>query len=77
MNNIYDNGELLLGQVNKIIKYFETLVSTSDIEETTYEIIKELKEYYDKESIVCINYDLGMGYSIDEWAKNDKLKGVE
>ncbi len=71
MKNIYDNGETLLGQVEKIIKYFETRVDTSDIEETTFEIIQELKEEYKKNDIVCINYDHGMGWSIDSWDEKD------
>ena len=71
MKNIYDNGETLLGQVEKIIKYFETSVDTSDIEETTFEIIQELKEEYKKTDIVCINYDHGMGWSIDKWDEKD------
>ena len=69
MQNIYDNGEMCLGEVKKIIEYFNT--TGADIEE--YEdLLKELKKLND-DDIVAINYDNGMGYSIDWWTKNDKI----
>ena len=69
MKEIYDNGEMCLGEVKKIIEYFNT--TGADIEE--YEdLLKELKELND-DDIVAINYDNGMGYSIDWWTKNDKV----
>ena len=69
MQNIYDNGEMCLGEVKKIIEYFNT--TGADIEE--YEdLLKELKELND-DDIVAINYDHGMDYSIDWWTKDDKV----
>ena len=69
MQNIYDNGEMCLGEVKKIIEYFNT--TGADIEE--YEdLLKELKELNDAD-IVAINYDHGMGHSIDWWTKDDKV----
>ena len=69
MKEIYDNGEMCLGEVKKIIEYFNT--TGADIEE--YEdLLKELKELND-DDIVAINYDHGMGYSIDWWTKDDKI----
>ena len=69
MKEIYDNGEMCLGEVKKIIEYFNT--TGADIEE--YEdLLKELKELND-DDIVAINYDHGMGYSIDWWTKDDKV----
>ena len=69
MQNIYDNGEICLGEVKRIIEYFNT--TGADIEE--YEdLLKELKELND-DDIVAINYDNGMGYSIDWWTKDDKV----
>ncbi len=37
------------------------------------DILKDLKELrdIDYEMVVCINYDNGMGYSIDHWSSND------
>ena len=69
MKEIYDNGEMCLGEVKKIIEYFNT--TGADIEE--YEdLLKELKELND-DDIVAINYDHGMGDSIDWWTKDDKV----
>ena len=69
MKEIYDNGEMCLGEVKKIIEYF----NTSDVEVEEYEdLLEELKKLNDND-IVAINYDHGMGYSIDWWTKNDKI----
>ena len=69
MQNIYDNGRLCLGEVKRIIEYFNTI--GADIEEYE-EILEELKKLKD-DDIVAINYDHGMGYSIDWWTKKDKI----
>ena len=69
MKEIYDNGEMCLGEVKKIIEYFNT--TGADIEEYE-EVLEELKKLND-DDIVAINYDNGMGYSIDWWTKNDKI----
>ena len=69
MEEIYDNGEMCLGEVKKIIEYFNT--TGVDIEEYE-EVLEELKKLND-DDIVAINYDHGMGYSIDWWTKNDKI----
>ena len=37
------------------------------------EILEELKDFKDN-TIVAINYDNGMGYSIDYWEKEDIVK---
>lgn len=69
MVNVYDNGEMCLGEVKKIIEYFNT--SGADIEEHE-DLLEELKEMND-DDIVAINYDHGMGYSMDWWTKDDKV----
>ena len=69
MKEIYDNGEMCLGEVKKIIEYFNT--TGADIEEYE-EVLEELKKLND-DDIVAINYDNGMGYSIDWWTKKDKI----
>ena len=78
MNKVYDNGYYLLGKVEDIINFTNELETTSDLEETIYEIRKELQEYYSLDSIVCIYYDNPMGYTIEEfttdsviWEKKD------
>ena len=73
MKNIYDNGEVCLGEVKKIIEHFNTI--GADIEE--YEdLLEELKELNDGD-IVAINYDNGMGYSIDYWTNEDIITQKE
>ena len=73
MQNIYDNGEMCLGEVKKIIAHFNTI--GADIEE--YEdLLEELKTLND-DDIVAINYDNGMGYSIDYWTNKDIITQKE
>ena len=60
MQNIYDNGRLCLGEVGKIRQQLiDNAEETWEIED----ILEELKEFEDN-TIVAINYDNGMGYSI-------------
>lgn len=78
MKNIYDNGALMLGNVQMVINEIEKELKNgvdmfcADMED----ILKELKELrdIDYEMIVCINYDNGMGYSIDYWSSKDIVK---
>lgn len=78
MKNIYDNGALMLGNVQDLIMEIEREIKEdidmlgADMEE----LIKELKELrdIDYEMVVCINYDNGMSYSIDYWSSNDIVK---
>lgn len=81
MNKIYDNGALMLGNVQMIINEIEKELKNDidmlgvDMEE----LIKDLKELrdVDHEMVVCINYDNGMGYTIDYWSSEDIVKGGE
>ena len=81
MNKIYDNGALMLGNVQDLIMKIEKELKNgvdmfcADMED----ILKDLKELrdIDYEMVVCINYDNGMGYSIDYWSSNDIVKGGE
>ena len=69
MQNIYDNGEICLGEVGKIRQQLiDNAEETWEIED----IIEELKEFEDN-TIVAINYDNGMGYSIEYWTIKDKI----
>lgn len=78
MKNIYDNGALMLGNVQQVIaeleKEMEKNIDVMYVD--TEELLKDLKELekVDKDMIVCINYDNGMGYSIDYWNSNCKLE---
>ena len=74
MDKIYDNGELLLGEVKKIRAYTQKLSDNGLIdEEFKVDILNELKDSKDDE-IVAINYDCGMGYSIDYWSPEDIIE---
>ena len=67
MQNIYDNGRLCLGEVGKIRQQLiDNAEETWEIED----ILAELKELEDN-TIVAINYDNGMGYSIEYWTTKD------
>lgn len=71
MKNIYDNGTVMLGQVKQIKAYTENQFKKELIEDyEREEILEELKELKDND-IVAINYDCGMGLSIEYWEIGD------
>lgn len=78
MNKIYDNGCLLLGNVQDIIMETEREIKENidmfDI--SMEELLEDLKELrnIDYDMIVCVNYDNGMGYSIDYWTSQDIIE---
>ena len=73
MQNIYDNGRLCLGEVGKIRQQLiDNAEGTWEIED----ILEELKEFEDN-TIVAINYDNGMGYSIEYWTTKDIITQKE
>ena len=73
-DNVYDNGEIVLGKVIWVKKYIRE--NADDITEVE-DILKDLEEIVakcdnlDADTIVAVNYDHGMGYSIDYWTYND------
>lgn len=76
MNNIYDNGTMVLGNVKNMKVYLLENFNLED--EDIYD--KELFEFLDTlsdETIVAINYDNGMGYSMDYWNKDSIVKECE
>lgn len=75
MNKIYDNGEMLLGEVKNIREYTQQQFKNNNIEEWEKDnILNELEEF-DQNDIVTINYDNGMGLSIDFWTESDVIGG--
>ena len=73
MQNIYDNGRLCLGEVGKIRQQLiDNAEETWEIED----ILAELKGLEDN-TIVAINYDNGMGYSIEYWTTKDIITQKE
>ena len=75
MNNVYDNCEKLLGTVKNIRLYTEkVLLGTinEEIQEFNKQLLEDIKEFDDND-IISINYDNGMGYSIDKWDEKDVI----
>ena len=73
MQNVYDNGRLCLGEVGKIR---QQLIDNADETWEIEDILEELKEFEDN-TIVAINYDNGMGYSIEYWTTKDIITQKE
>ena len=69
MQNIYDNGRLCLGEVGKIK---QDLINNAEETWEIEDILAELKDLEDN-TIVAINYDSGMGYSLEYWTTKDKI----
>ena len=73
MREIYDNGEKIIGQIYYVKEYLcENAEETWEIEELIHDL-----EDFDASDIVCINYDNGMGYTIERWTKKDLVKKGE
>lgn len=73
MNNIYDNGELLLGSVKDIKEYTLNNMLVYENDEDNMEILDFIKDYKEND-IICINYDNGMGLSFDIWQESNKVE---
>jgi len=69
-NVVYDNGEKLLGTKRDIVADIHNQMLTQENDEEFMEILKDLTSIAD-DSIVMINYDCAMGYTIDYWDKDD------
>lgn len=75
-DDIYDNGDYLLGKVANVINYIHTLILEERIDdEDAYEILNELGKEKPN-TIACIYYNHPMGYSIEYWTYEDKVKEV-
>lgn len=76
MNNIYDNGALMIGNIDNVIKEIKREIK-NDIDMLFInkdELLKELLELKKCKDIeiVCIDYEsFRDNYSIDWWCKND------
>ena len=70
MNNVYDNGKIVLGNIYNVKDYI--CRNCEDLEEIKG-LIEDLEDY-DDDTIVAINYDIGMGYLIEYWTKNNIVK---
>lgn len=74
MNNVYDNGTMIIGELNKVINY----ITRNDKEEEYKDLIEDLEHLKQFNGvIVCVNYDLGMGYSIEWWENSHIVNNEE
>ena len=73
MNNIYDNGLMVLGNVYKVKEYIcENSEETWEIEDLIHDL-----EDLNENDIVVVNYDAPMGYTIHYWKEKDIIKECE
>ena len=83
MNKIYDNGALMLGNVQDLIVEVERQKreNIDMLDADMEEMLKDLKELrdIDYEMVVCINYENYdyQGYSLDYWSSKDIVNGGE
>lgn len=73
MNNVYDNGSMLLGIKKDIVNQIYNNMLEEEQDELYMEILEDLKELKDN-TIVALNYDNPMGYSIEYWQESDKVE---
>jgi hypothetical protein len=70
-DDIYDNGDYLLGKNRNVIDYIHNQILNEEIDdETAYEILDDLGNI-DYQAIVVINYNHPMGYSIECFTYDD------
>lgn len=76
MNNIYDNGETILGNVKDVINYISFGINwNSEDEQIVKGLLNDLKELT-KNTIVYVNLANGIdNYSIDFWNDENIIKG--
>lgn len=72
-DDIYDNGCVMLGKVRNIKDYLARLMTKLDYQDDVRDILEDLKDMKD-DTIVAINYENPMGYSIEYWEFNDRIK---
>lgn len=68
LNCIYDNCEKIIGNVKNVKQYVEN--NCEDYEEVK-DMIEELKDF-EENTIVLLDYNNGMGFTIDYWSEKDK-----
>lgn len=72
-DDIYDNGCVMLGKVRNIKDYLARLMTKLNYQDDIRDILEDLKDMKD-DTIVAINYENPMGYSIEYWEFNDRIK---
>lgn len=72
-DDIYDNGTKVMGKVKWVKKYIKKhAMETVDMTELD-DLLQGLNDLKD-DTIVVVNYDNPMGYDIDYWTYEDKVK---
>ena len=78
MNKIYDNGEYVLGTAKNLLKYYNEFLNEFPCDSEDSEIIDlidDIKDYEDDNTILCINYACGMGsYIVASFDDKDYFK---
>ena len=76
MNNLYENDNGILGNVQKVIEYIEEdeTIDLCDYEHILIDLKDILKDTNYK-TIVLVNDNNGMGYTIDYWEESDIIGG--
>ena len=78
MNKIYDNGYLMLGEYKQLLEFANKQLIDNEDDELILTIKQELEDLQlDDDTIVCINYDNGMGNTYDWWDKKDCMESEE
>ena len=76
-NNVYDNGDYLLGKVKNVIEYIYNLILEERIDdEDVYEILDDIGKL-EPNTIISINYNHPMGYSYETWDYGDIVNNPE
>lgn len=76
-NYVYDNGCCLLGSKKAIVNLTRQYMKKNEEEDLiNEELINELADLKD-DTICYVNYDNGMGYTIEYWQKDDKYEVIE
>lgn len=68
LNCVYDNCEKIIGNVKNVKQYVEN--NCEDYEEVK-DIIEELKNF-EENTMIVLDYNNGMGFTIDYWTEKDK-----
>lgn len=74
MNNVYDNGTILLGTKKDIVNQIYNNMLVEENDALYQEILEDLAKLKDN-TIVALNYDNAMGYTIDYWEESDIIGG--
>lgn len=70
-DDVYDNGDYLLGKVKNVINYIHNLILEERIDDKdAYEILDDMSTMK-PDTIISIYYNHPMGYSYETWDYED------